>query len=163
MKTKTLLYGGVAAGGGAAVLRRLLSPDRSTDSDGHHNGHATDRWHFVTINRSPEDVQPGGRLPDPLARIADLVEVKVRPAPADKGTELGARLRGPVPTGPAEVAARTAGRDPRQAVRAALRETQWLLEAGEVLQPDPHPSTHTTLTNLPLKLATIRARGEGRL
>jgi hypothetical protein len=43
------------------------------------------------------------------------------PAPADKGTELGARLRGPVPTGPAEVG-------------ASLGETQWLLEAGEVLQ-----------------------------
>jgi hypothetical protein len=159
MKTKTLLYGGVAAGGGAVAVRRLLSPDGAA----HHNGRGTDRWHFVTINRSPEDVQPEGRLPEPLAKLGDRIDVQVRIAPGNRGTELGARLRDPVPTGPGELAARTTGQDPRQALRAALRECQWLLETGEVLQPDPHPSTRRTLTSLPLKLATRRARGEGRL
>jgi hypothetical protein len=159
MKTKTLVYGSVAAGGGAVVARRWLS----SEGNGHHDGRRTDRWHFVTINRAPQEVQPNGRLPQPLAELADRIDVQVRPAPGDRGTELGARLRGAVPTGPAEVAARIAGQDPRQAVRAALRQSQWLLETGEVLQPDPHPSSRRTLTNLPLQIATRRARGEGRL
>jgi hypothetical protein len=155
---KKALLGSVAAGG-AVVARRLLS----SDGDAHHNGRKTDRWHFVTINRSPQEVQPDGRLPQPLAELADRVDVQVRPAPGNRGTELGARVRGTVPSGPAELAARIAGQDPRQAVRTALRHCQWLLETGEVLQPDPHTSSRRTVTNLPLKIATRRARGEGRL
>ena len=49
------------------------------------------------------------------------------------------------------------------AIREALRETRQLAETGEVLEPDKPPSTRRTLRNLPLELATRRARGEGRL
>jgi hypothetical protein len=94
MKTKALL--GSVAAGGAVVARRLLS----SDGDARHNGRKGDRWHFVTINRAPEEVRPDGRLPQPLAEIADRGDVQVRPAPGNRGTELGARVRGaPSPPG----------------------------------------------------------------
>jgi hypothetical protein len=160
MKAKTLVAGGVAAGGSAALLLRKLL---SSEGSGHHDGHTADRWHFVTINRSPEEVHPGDAWPEPLAELGDRIDVQVRPAPDAKGTEVGARLRGRLPTGAAEAAARLSGKDPRQELRWALRRTQWLLETGEVLKPDPRPSTHRTVTSLPLKLATRHARGEGRL
>jgi hypothetical protein len=59
--------------------------------------------------------------------------------------------------------ARIAGKDPRQELRAALRQARQLLETGEILRPDTPPTTRRTLRNLPLELATRRARGEGRL
>jgi len=66
----------------------------------------------------------------------------------------------PDPAGPW---ARIAGKDPRQELRAALRQARQLLETGEVLTPDEQPTARRTLRNLPLELATRRARGEGRL
>jgi len=68
-----------------------------------------------------------------------------------------------VPSGLGGVAARAAGNDPRQDLRAALRQSKQLLETGEVLRPDEPPTTRRTLWNLPLELATRRAGGEGRL
>jgi hypothetical protein len=122
-----------------------------------------DRWHTVTVNRPPDQVAPDGRLPDPLAELGDAVEVQIRPAPGGRGTELAARLRGAVPSGLGGVAARAAGNDPRQNLRAALRQSKQLLETGEVLRPDEPPTTRRTLWNLPLELATRHAGGEGRL
>ncbi|MEA2268397.1 MAG: hypothetical protein QOC64_1007 [Solirubrobacteraceae bacterium] len=163
MKAKTVVFGGLAAGGGGAavLLRRKMDPRRiHSDGDG---ATGRDRWHVVTIYRAAEEVMPGGRLPEPLAELGDEIEVQVRPAPGDRGTELAARLRAPAPTGVTGAAARLAGDDPRQAVRAALRAAKAIIETGEVLQPDDRPSTRRTITNLPLELATSRARGEGRL
>lgn len=156
---RTVVVGGLAAGGGGAalLLRRLLG------SDGARADGATDRWHFVTVNRRPEEVAPDGRLPDPLTELGDQIEVQIRPAPGDRGTEIGARVRGPVPTGLSAAAARVAGTDPRQQVRTALRNAKMLLETGEILEPDKPPTTRRTLKNLPLELATRRARGEGVL
>ena len=57
-------------------------------------------WLAVTVNRAPSDVLPDGSLPAPLAELADAVEVQVRPAPGDKGTELAARWRRPPAAGP---------------------------------------------------------------
>jgi hypothetical protein len=124
---------------------------------------ARDRWHSVTVNRPPEEVAPEGRLPEPLAGLGDAVEVRLRPAPRSRGTEMAARLRDGAPAGPCGAVARIAGKDPRQEVRAALRQSKQLLETGEVLTPDEPPTTRRTLRNLPLELATRRARGEGRL
>ena len=124
---------------------------------------ARDRWHSVTVNRPPEEVAPEGRLPEPLAGLGDAVEVRLRPAPGGRGTELAARLRDGAPAGPGAAVARIAGKDPRQEVRAALRQSKQLLETGEVLSPDEPPTTRRTLRSLPLELATRRARGEGRL
>jgi hypothetical protein len=122
-----------------------------------------DRWHTVTVNRPSEEVAPDGRLPDPLAELGDTIEVRIRPAPGDRGTELAARLRAAAPSGLSAVAARATGNDPRQDLRAALRHAKQLAETGEVLRPDEPPSTRRTLRNLPLQLATRRAGGEGRL
>jgi hypothetical protein len=124
---------------------------------------ARDRWHTVTVNRPPEEVAPDGRLPEPLAGLGDAVEVRIRPAPGGRGTELAARPRTRTPSGLGGAVARAAGNDPRQAVRTALRQAKQLAETGEVLEPDTPPTTRRTLRNLPLELATRRARGEGRL
>jgi hypothetical protein len=156
--TKVLALGGLAAGG-ALFLRQKMDPRRIHSSEA--NG-STNRWHVVTVNRPPEEVSED-RLPDPLAELGDQIEVQVRPAPGDRGTELAARFRGPVPTGLSGAAARLTGQDPLQSVRAALREAKMLIETGEVLRPDEPPTTRRTPTNLPLELAVRRARGEGRL
>jgi hypothetical protein len=151
----------VVAGVGAGVLvaRRMSVRQPSNGAA----GQARDRWHTVTVNHPPEEVAPDGRLPDPLAELGDLVEVRVRPAPGDRGTEVAARLRTPEPTGVRGAAARVTGSDPRQRLRAALRQAKQLIETGEVLQADRPPTTSRTLRGLPLKLAIRRAGGEGRL
>lgn len=156
MDTKTLAARVLPAAGAAAVIgRRFIREDGAVQT--------TDRWHAVTINRSPDEIMPGGNLPGPLADLADQIEVQVRPAPGDKGTELAARVKGPVPAGVAELAARATGRDPRHPLRRALRQTKMLLETGEILQRDKPSTTKRTLTNLPLELAIMRSGEEGRL
>jgi len=108
---------------------------------------------------------PDQQVPAPLAALGDLVEVEVRPAPGDKGTELRARLRVPEPTGMASAAGRVAGNDPRQRVRAALREAKQLIEVGEVLRvdPTPHGRRTPTPTGALVERATDLAPGEGLL
>jgi len=153
MKTRTWLLGGVATGVGVRVRRRASQGPAA----------ATDRWHVVTVNRPPDAVMTSGRLPEPLAALGDSIETQVRPAPAERGTELAARLRATAPGGVLEAPARIAGRDPRQALRRALRDAKMLLETGEVLRADEPPTTRPTLRSVPLALAARRARGEGRL
>lgn len=85
-------------------------------------------------------------------------------APADLMARSGCRrlrdgAQSPVTAG----ARRLAGRDPNQAIRAALREAKQLLETGEVLHPDSPPTTQTTAVNKPLQMATRQGRREGRL
>jgi uncharacterized membrane protein len=94
---------------------------RRIHSDGSADG-KTDRWRAVTVNRPPEEVSSDGQLPEPLAELGDRIEVQFRPAPADRGTEIHARVRGPVSTGLTRTAARIAGNDPRQQLRDALRK-----------------------------------------
>jgi hypothetical protein len=158
MRARSLVIGGLAAGGSAAVLlgRKIVGGDGA-------GAHKPDRWHVVTVHRRPDEVVPDGRLPDPLAELGDQIEVQVRPAPADRGTELAARLRAPVPSGLSGAAARISGDDPRQELRMALRHAKMLLETGEILNPDKPPTTRRTPTNLPLELTIQRARREGRL
>jgi hypothetical protein len=145
-------------GVGVVAVRRIASRQLG---DGKRE--AQDRWHTVTVNRPRGEVAPDGRLPEPLEALGDAVEVQVRDAPGGRGTELAARLRTPVPSGPGAAAARAAGNDPRQAVRSSLRQAKQLVETGEVLQADGPPTSRRTLRNLPLELATRRAGGEGRL
>ncbi|WP_232625041.1 SRPBCC family protein [Micromonospora sagamiensis] len=91
------------------------------------------RWQVVTVGRPADEVLPGGRLPEPLARLGDGVQVRVRPAPGDQGTELAVRA----PDGRfAGLAAHLVGDDPDQVLRAALREVRQLAETGEPLRPD---------------------------
>ena len=104
-----------------------------------------DRWLVVTVNRSPDDVQSS--LPDDLARWRDQVEISIRPATGDKGTELRAKPAGDVS---------------HHDVRLALRKAKAVLEAGEVIQPDTAP-THPGPMGKVLQRVTSRAGGGGRL
>ena len=108
---------------------------------------------------------PEGRVPGPLAELSDLVEVEVRAAPGGKGSELRARLHSPEPTGVASAAARLSGNDPRQRVRAALREAKQLIEVGEVLavDPAPHGKRNATPAGAALEAVTKRAPKGGVL
>ncbi|SER06526.1 SRPBCC family protein [Microlunatus flavus] len=153
----------LAVGGGAVVLVRRLQ--RQGAGGGGSGGEARSRWRAVTVNRSPEEVMPDNRVPGPLADLGELVEVEVRPAPGDKGSELRARLKTPEPTGVASAAARISGHDPRQRVRSALREAKQLIEVGEVLRvdPTPHGRRSPTPTGAIVEAATKRAAGEGLL
>jgi hypothetical protein len=153
----------VAAGGAAVVLVRGLQ--RRAEAGAGDAAEPRSRWRAVTINLSPEEVMPENQLPGPLAELGDLVEVEVRPAPGGKGSELRARLRSPEPTGAASAASRLSGDDPRQRVRAALREAKQLIEVGEVLRvdPTPHGRRPPTPTGALVEAATKRAGGEGVL
>jgi hypothetical protein len=156
--SRVVVLAGVGAG--VVALRRMRTTRQLDDVA---SGDGRDRWHAVTVNRSLQEVAPDGRLPDPIAELGDAVEVQVRPAPADRGTELHARLRAAGSEGDGNAAARIAGEDPVQRLRTALRTSKQLLETGEILSPDKPPSSRRTLRNLPLEMATRRARGEGRL
>lgn len=154
----------LAVGAGAAALVRRIQRQVAGPA-GTSDGEPRSRWRAVTIYRSPQDVMPDDRVPAPLAALGDLVEVQVRPAPGDKGSELRARLRGPEPRGAASAAARLSGDDPRQQVRAALRDAKQLIEVGELLRVDPMPHGRRTLTptGAVVDAATRRAGGEGVL
>lgn len=129
--------------GGVAVGRALIGrgpdgrPGAGDDGPG-------DGWQVVTINRSPDELTPGGRLPDPIARLGVGVQVRVSPAPGDKGTELAVRRRRSDPELIADLTARLTGDDPRQAVRAALRQAKQLAETGELLRPDRASTSRPT-------------------
>jgi uncharacterized membrane protein len=147
-----LLAGAVA--GIAALRRRTSAPTGGQDS----------RWLTVTVNRKPDEVTAEMDELDPVRRLGDRVELRVQPAPADKGTEVLARPREQVPAGAGGAAARIAGDDPRQEVRLALRQAKSLLETGEVLRPTSQGSTHPpTPAGKLLDLLIGRSRGEGRL
>ncbi len=118
---------------GAAVARWLASRGRAPAAV--RDPRESLRWLGVTINLPREEVMPDGAPPQPLARLD--AEVRAERAPGDRGTELYARPRRAVPTGPMAVLARLRGTDPRQEVRKALRDAKSILETGEVLRPEP--------------------------
>ena len=151
-----------AAGGGVAVTRVLKARRASgAPAAGSDRAGTRQRWHTLTVNLPPDEVAPGGRLPDPLADLGDTVEVRMRPAPADRGTEIAVRLRDGEPT--SGTVARLTKEDPRWAVRRALRDTRSLLETGEVLLPSGPTTTRRTLRSRPLEYATRHGREEGLL
>jgi hypothetical protein len=158
-----IITAALAVGGGAAVLVRHLQ--RRVAADPGEAAEPRNRWRAVSINRNPDEVMPENRVPAPLADLGDLVEVEVRPAPGGRGSELRARLRSPEPAGVASAAARLSGDDPRQRVRAALREAKQLIEVGEILRvdPTPHGRRTATPTGALVDAATKRAGGEGLL
>ncbi|MGH3931595.1 MAG: hypothetical protein ACRDTF_16675 [Pseudonocardiaceae bacterium] len=149
-----LVVAGAAVGGFATHRRQSLYWA---------DGSNTRRWLGVTIARSPQEVSSAGKVPEPLARLGDMVEVQVRPAAGDKGTELYARLRQIPPVGATGAIARIKGEDPRQQVHQALREAKALLEVGEIIRPDAPSTTHPGLGGKLVQAATRVAQGEGRL
>lgn len=117
---------------------------------------AVGRWHVITVNKPLEDVTVIGGLPEPLARLGDMVEVNMQPAPANQGTELSARL----------IKDNMGKMNPREALRqlrTALRHSRMVLETGEISQADRNPSTQKTIFNLPVRYVTRHGDGEGRL
>jgi hypothetical protein len=146
----------VAVGGAGVVLgRRLLRDAPPTARDD-----GRDRWHSVTVNCSPEQLGPE---PPPLDELGFPVEIRIRPAPGDRGTELAVRMVEPPPAGAAKLLGKLRDDDPVRSIRRALREARSLAEVGEVLLPDAPATTHKTLTGAPLAYATRHGREEGRL
>src|SRR5918998_6446731 len=121
---------GAATEAGGALLGRLQHvglPGVGQSSSADDPETAARRWRAVTVLCSPEQVGTEADLPAPLVALGDRVEVRVTPAPGDRGTELAARYRG------------TPGEQQIGDLRAALREAKALLEVGEVLRVDPQP------------------------
>jgi hypothetical protein len=138
--------------GGVAARRMLASrlpmmPGRMGEPE----------WLVATIYRSPTDIAPEGHLPEPLERLGDAIEVQIRPAPGDRGTELSVRPR------LAGNGDRTAKRDAWRTVRLAVRQAKQLCETGEVLQPSEPRTNRRTPFNRPIEYAVSHAREEGRL
>ncbi|MET8280718.1 hypothetical protein [Micromonospora sp. NPDC005174] len=135
-RRRRLMRAGSALGGGArAGAARLLRVPRRGGRTGADQDPTTAGWEVVTVDRPPEQVLPGGRWPEPLRHLDGVVEVRVRQAPGDRGTELAAR---PLPraTAAAGLAAHLVGDDPRMLVRRTLRQVKQRVEAGEVLRAD---------------------------
>jgi len=89
-------------------------------------------------------------MPQPLAALGTTIEVRLTPAPGDRGTELSARLR---------------SGDNHSGLRIALRESKQLLEGGEIAVVDPRPHgdrAHTPQGAL-LDAVTKASAGEGVL
>ncbi len=150
---RSLFAAAVAATAVTVMARRLVRAGGAKSS-------ASDRWHSVTIFREPEQLGP---LPVPLDELGEAVEVRIRPAPGGRGTELAARLAEPVPGGAAALVAKARGEDPVRRLRRALREARSLAEVGEVLRPDTPSTTKPTPIAAPLAYATRHGREEGRL
>ncbi|MFI1421092.1 hypothetical protein ACH4VX_24585 [Streptomyces sp. NPDC020731] len=144
------------AAAGAVAVRRSQPAHRADERAG-------ERWLTVTVNRPPADIGSEGKPPPPLDDLAERIDVQIRPAPGDRGTELAARFKEPVPPATASVPARLAGQDPRQELRRALRDAKSLLEAGEVLQPDAPPTSRPTPGGKLVQIFTRRSGGEGVL
>ena len=153
---RTWIGAAVAATGVGVVTGRRVIQRRQVGQD----EASRDRWHSVTIFCEPEKL---GALPPPLDEIGVPVEVRVRPAPGGRGTELAARLTAPTLTGVGKVVAKLRDDDPVRLLRRSLREARQLAEIGEVLLPDAPSTTHPTLTGAPLAYATRHGREEGRL
>jgi hypothetical protein len=136
---------GVAAAGVAVgVVRRT----RQDTGDGPRAGRDPDGWKAVTVLADAEAMRPDGRFPHPLAALEDRLEISLRPASRERGTELHARFR------PGEAP------DP-EALRVALRDTKSLLETGLVQQADPVPHGPRKPTPFGIVQDAIESRSKG--
>ncbi|MEU3556600.1 hypothetical protein [Streptomyces fragilis] len=127
------------------------------------DGRPGDRWLTVTVNRPPEEVGSKGELPPPLDAFATRIDVEIRTAPGDRGTELAVRAKKRPSALATSLPGRLAAQDPRQELRVALREAKSLLETGEVMRPDAPPTTHDRPGGKVIALASRRSGGEGVL
>ena len=125
----------VAARAGGTVVRQVRSVIDPSATRPAGAGQPASGWLAVTVFREPSDIDAAA-LPAPLAEYGDRIEVRVRKAADDEGTELGARLRDQ-PSGSA--LDRLSGSDPQADLRSALRRAKQLIEVGEVLVVDPAP------------------------
>jgi hypothetical protein len=135
----TLLAAAVAAAGVTAA--KQLSARRQQRDD--------DRRHVITVYRPIDDIRTNGKLPSPLADLGERVDIEMKPAPGDRGTEVFVRARDRAASA--------------REIRRALRDTRSLLEVGDVLLPDGPPTTEPTLANRALREVTRHGREEGLL
>jgi len=132
----------LAARAGGTVVRQVKSAVDPSAARPAGAGQPVSGWLAVTVFREPSDVDTA-QLPAPLAEYGDRIEVRVRPAPGGKGTELAVRLR----DRPSSSAlSRISGSDPQADLRSALRKSKQLIEVGEVLAVDPAPHGKRTAT-----------------
>lgn len=110
------------------------------------------RWRAVTVNLSPDEVE----IPEPLTALGDAIEIRTRPAPGDKGTEIHARLTNHRSDG-------VDHKDALETLRQALRESKQLLEFGWIHHANANRTSEPTALNAPLREATKHAEGSGRL
>ena len=115
---------GVAAG---LVARSVVRAKRESEGDGRH----PDGWKSVTILGDSSAISESA-YPEPLQRLADMIEVRLATAPGDKGFEVHARVRDG-----ANVREVVGDDDPDQALRAALRDAKQLVETGRCFERGP--------------------------
>ena len=139
---------------GSAAIRKVLGRTPSGWGPGGSEAADPARWRAVTVNRPIHELE--GAPLGPLAELGDAVEIRLQPAPADKGTEIHARLTGPLPE-PMQ------GQDPTEAMRSALRQAKQVAEVGYVLEADLNRTAKPTPLNEPLRQLDRHAGGEGRL
>jgi hypothetical protein len=134
------------------VARSLVKKERGSDGDGAH----PQGWKAVTVLGEARDFESGG-YPEPLARLAESLEIRIDPAPGDKGFEVHARVR--------EGADAGLNDDLEKALREALRDAKQVFETGEVLRatPRPHGERPHTLLGGAVDEAEDEAKGEGVL
>jgi hypothetical protein len=130
---------GVAAAAGATAY--LIRVSRRADA---RSGSGTP--HVITVFRPVEEV--AARLPAQLADRGGALDVRLRAAPGDRGTEISVR--------PVNDTVSDAD------IRRALRVSRSLLEAGDVLNPGVATTTPTML-NRWLRTLTRHGREEGLL
>lgn len=143
----TTLAGAAVLAGAAPAVRRVLRAARPAGED-------LDRWHAVTVLCPSEEAE--ARRDTPLAALGDAVEVSVRRAPGERGSEVRARLA------PAVAAGGDAG-ERLEELRTALRETRQVLEIGWVVSADRPATSRPTPLNAPLRAAIAHGKGRGRL
>jgi hypothetical protein len=129
-----------ASGSVVRQVRSAIDPSAARPAGA---GQPASGWLAVTVLREPTDIDTAD-LPAPLAEFGDRIEVRIRPAADDKGTELAARLRDRPSSGSALT--RLNGSDPHADLRSALRRAKQLIEVGEVLAVDPAPHGKRTAT-----------------
>jgi hypothetical protein len=128
---------------GGTVVRQVRSVLHPASDRPAEPGETMAGWLAVTVVRDLADLE-GAPMPAPLAELGDEIDVRLRQAPGDKGTELAARLRERGSAGGKQ--SRLSGSDPQSDLRSALRRAKQLIEVGEVLVVDPAPHGRRTAT-----------------
>lgn len=135
--------GSLALRAGGSVVRTVRSVVDPSGGRPAGTGRPESGWLAVTVAGEPSGIDTT-QPPAPLAELDRQIEIRVRPAPGGKGTELAARFRDH--RSASRPSSRLSGRDPEADLRSALRRAKQLVEVGEVLVVDPVPHGERTAT-----------------
>ena len=155
MGAKTVVVVGAAGVTAALVAKSLGRNKREAGTAARHPA----GWKSVTIMGDAGAFATDG-YPEPLNRIATALEIRVEPAPGDKGFEVHARVRDH-----ADGAGAIENEPSDHELRVALRDAKQLFETGEILRPTPRPHGRRppTLTGKAVDAAEADAKGSGVL